>query len=1090
MPSPEADFLAIFKKATGLPSPYDYQRRLACGADETGSHGTSCQSQLIEIPTGLGKTAAVILAWLWNRVGQLDIKARKKWPRRLVYCLPMRTLVEQTAGEVKKWLKNLLAKADELGLDQDAKAALKWLTANSPFVLMGGEDSGEWDIHPEKETILIGTQDMLLSRALNRGYGMSRYRWPMHFGLLNNDALWVFDEVQLMGSGLPTTAQLEAFRQKLESIGTCRSWWMSATSERGWLKTVDFDPESLGVAVRLRDEDLSAGRVTKLLDAPKLLERAAATSANLKALSKEIATAAESSDGLTLVVVNTVKTARKLFTEVEKLWRKTAQKPLLLHSRFRPDDRAAILRQVLDSEGTQRIVISTQVIEAGVDLSAATLFTEIAPWSSLVQRFGRCNRRGDPTPARVYWFEPASPMPYPEEQLKEAALRLNDPALTDVSPNRVRSVPTPAADRPLASHVIRRKDLIELFDTTPDLAGNDLDIDRYIRDADDRSVQIFWRDWERREDWIPPAVKTATAAAPERHELCSAPIGEFRGVIESGVTAFVWDFLERRWQKAEAQRLVPGQNYLLHVSSGRYTPTTGWNLDSPTPVSDLREPDETKPPEDNDADALSERAWDSIAGHTEKVVAELETILSAIRVVERPALELAARWHDRGKAHETFQAAVVDERNGSERPGHWRSRRDIGKAPGGRHGWWSRYTRKHFRHELASAMAALHPSAGLSIETRDLVAYLIAAHHGKVRLSLRSLPEEKQPPDTRRFARGVWHGDKLDEVDLGGGVFAPEVVLSLEPMELGECVEAPFAGEASWIERALKLRDDIGPFRLAYLEALLRAADERASHLAPIAADGDAPIHELGNEHPQMAGALAGAAAGTSVEGAPARRGAEHGIRGRTSEPAVDRDDSRPLHATRYLETTHGTLSYTQLAPLLAERVTHAEQAILRGEFAERPLDEDLIRELHHRCCGDLVPDWAGKWRTAEIRVGQLHPPLPHEVPLRMRDYASDLAARWPAILSGFGDEALEALAFAEGRLICIHPFLDFNGRTTRLLLVEILRRANLPHVSLTAETPSERQRYFAALREAERAHWSPLMSIWKQRWEQPTEAP
>ena len=42
---------------------------------------------------------------------------------------------------------------------------------------------------------------MLLSRALNRGYGMSRYRWPMHFGLLNNDCLWVMDEVQLMGRG-------------------------------------------------------------------------------------------------------------------------------------------------------------------------------------------------------------------------------------------------------------------------------------------------------------------------------------------------------------------------------------------------------------------------------------------------------------------------------------------------------------------------------------------------------------------------------------------------------------------------------------------------------------------------------------------------------------------------------------------------------------------------------------------------------------------------------------------------------------------------------------------------------------------------
>ena len=52
-------------------------------------------------------------------------------------------------------------------------------------VLMGGEDAGEWIIHPERNAVIVGTQDMLLSRALNRGYGMSRDRWPMHFGLLN-----------------------------------------------------------------------------------------------------------------------------------------------------------------------------------------------------------------------------------------------------------------------------------------------------------------------------------------------------------------------------------------------------------------------------------------------------------------------------------------------------------------------------------------------------------------------------------------------------------------------------------------------------------------------------------------------------------------------------------------------------------------------------------------------------------------------------------------------------------------------------------------------------------------------------------------
>lgn len=56
---------------------------------------------------------------------------------------------------------------------------------------------------------------MLLSRALNRGYGTSGSRWPIQFGLLNTDCLWTLDEIQLMGAGLATTAQLEAFRPML-----------------------------------------------------------------------------------------------------------------------------------------------------------------------------------------------------------------------------------------------------------------------------------------------------------------------------------------------------------------------------------------------------------------------------------------------------------------------------------------------------------------------------------------------------------------------------------------------------------------------------------------------------------------------------------------------------------------------------------------------------------------------------------------------------------------------------------------------------------------------------------------------------------
>ena len=88
--------------------------------------------------------------------------------------------------------------------------------------LMGGEDAGEWDTHAERNAVLVGTQDMLLFRALNRGYGMSRYRWPMHFGLLN-DCLWIMDEVQLMGPGLWTSAQLVPLHSGFDRLVPGRS---------------------------------------------------------------------------------------------------------------------------------------------------------------------------------------------------------------------------------------------------------------------------------------------------------------------------------------------------------------------------------------------------------------------------------------------------------------------------------------------------------------------------------------------------------------------------------------------------------------------------------------------------------------------------------------------------------------------------------------------------------------------------------------------------------------------------------------------------------------------------------------------------
>ena len=210
-------------------------------------------------PTGSGKTAAVTLGWAARRLQNPD-----DTPRRLVWCLPMRTLVEQTADAVREWFGRLAAGTDGAG---------RLPRPEDVHVLMGGVDTDGWPETPERPAVLVGTQDMLLSRALMRGYASSRALWPMEFALLHEDAQWVFDEVQLMGSGRATSAQLEAFRQSdtdrarqddRAAATLSRSLWISATLDPGWLATVDHSEPPAAAVVRVDPAAAPDGRLARL----------------------------------------------------------------------------------------------------------------------------------------------------------------------------------------------------------------------------------------------------------------------------------------------------------------------------------------------------------------------------------------------------------------------------------------------------------------------------------------------------------------------------------------------------------------------------------------------------------------------------------------------------------------------------------------------------------------------------------------------------------------------------------------------------------------------------------------------------------
>ncbi len=874
----------LFTTATGLPEPFKYQEILAT---------TPTFPEMIDIPTGLGKTAAVILGWLYRRRFHLSANVCQTTPRRLIYCLPMRTLVEQTYEETVRWLENLgmlAGKAEwqdvggrnrlvnyNLCIEISNLPTASWAKRNGDagstiavHLLMGGEAPSDWAMWPDRETILIGTQDMLLSRALNRGYAASRARWPMEFGLLHNDCLWVFDEVQLMGNGVATTAQLQAFQAGgKQSAGwgvyqACHFLWMSATLKCGWLETVDHAAPSLeAFGLSLKEKQAKTTTIGKRLHAVKRLYASKNAVENKPSkLANEIlevhrkANKAEREPILTLAVVNTVDRAIELFEEFRKLLDNKKNKdnkppqPILIHSRFRPPDRAEQMCRLYSERPPEGVIaISTQVVEAGVDISARILFTELAPWASMVQRFGRCNRKGEYEEAEVHWIDVADKQsaPYESDELDTVRKILCRRGFDNVGPMALEELATELepdvldqlyAQRP--THVLRRKDLLELFDTTPDLAGNDIDVSRYIRDSEEHDVQVYWREIFQDSgpsDNAPPAL---------RDELCSVPVGRFREFLKESNKKgkrliWRWDFLDGKWTAAKIENVFPGQVFLLALEAGGYSPQTGWTGESVNAIGPLPlQIEDRKKNDSTDADQTSELGvWQNITEHTDQVCDKLNAIIDKISFdLPREELLLAARWHDRGKAHPAFVAKLSDEaRQSAEfRKITSETGSHIAKAP--KNCW--KYSqkianganggiRRHFRHELASALAALQaPNNLIPEEKHNLIAYLIAAHHGKVRLSIRSLPNELKPKkQSCRFARGIWEGDVLPSTTLGNSIEAVETTLNLELMELVLTSD----GKLSWIEMALSLRDDVklGPFRLAYLEAILRASDWQAS---------------------------------------------------------------------------------------------------------------------------------------------------------------------------------------------------------------------------------------------------------------------
>ncbi|XP_020863665.1 protein adenylyltransferase FICD [Phascolarctos cinereus] len=109
------------------------------------------------------------------------------------------------------------------------------------------------------------------------------------------------------------------------------------------------------------------------------------------------------------------------------------------------------------------------------------------------------------------------------------------------------------------------------------------------------------------------------------------------------------------------------------------------------------------------------------------------------------------------------------------------------------------------------------------------------------------------------------------------------------------------------------------------------------------------------------------------------------------------------------------------------------------------------VLEIHRRVLGYVDPVEAGRFRATQVFVGHHVPPHPQDVDKQMEEFV-----QWLNSEDAMNLHPVEFAALAHYKLVYIHPFIDGNGRTSRLLMNLILMQAGYPPITIRKEQRSE----------------------------------
>lgn len=192
---------------------------------------------------------------------------------------------------------------------------------------------------------------------------------------------------------------------------------------------------------------------------------------------------------------------------------------------------------------------------------------------------------------------------------------------------------------------------------------------------------------------------------------------------------------------------------------------------------------------------------------------------------------------------------------------------------------------------------------------------------------------------------------------------------------------------------------------------------------------------------------------------------------------------TKPKGATSYQETAFGILPRSKIIPLEAEGIIKALKHLINLSDKKLKFTPELIQDIHKVGFSFIFPNWAGKFRTVDVTVGEYEPPHYSKIAVLIKNLCDDLEERLKYIPSPkneeqFLAEIISLLAWFQHRFVWIHPFKDYNGRIARLLTNFLVLKFRLPILEIKAETGADRQRYINAMKAADEHDYSKLEKL------------